>query len=230
MTAGLETVMSAVADGSRRVILQRLAHGPATTGQLADLLPMSRPAASQHIKVLQEAGLVRTTLAGRHRWHHLNTEALGVISDWARRTAAIGRAAPRLRPDGRPEPPIPEGETMIQPVSYVELNSPDLEATTAFLSAAFGWRPQPFAAPDYLVAAHGDVAGVDTGIMPSRDGRPRAIPVIRVEEMDASLDRVRANGGTVVVEPFTIPGVGHGCYVTDPAGLLIGLHAYDADA
>ncbi|GAA1372085.1 VOC family protein [Catellatospora chokoriensis] len=119
---------------------------------------------------------------------------------------------------------------MIQPISYVELNSPDLDATSSFLSAAFGWRPQPFAAPDYLVAAHGDAAGVDTGIMPSRDGQPRAIPVIRVEEMAAAIERVRRHGGTVVVEPFTITGVGQGCYITDPAGLLIGLHAYDAAA
>ncbi|MEX2652396.1 MAG: hypothetical protein WD473_08150 [Acidimicrobiia bacterium] len=39
-----------------------------------------------------------------------------------------------------------------------------------------------------------------------------------------------ANGGTIVVEPFTIPGVGHGCYFTDPAGLIAGLHQYDPDA
>ncbi|MBV1853813.1 VOC family protein [Catellatospora tritici] len=119
---------------------------------------------------------------------------------------------------------------MTQPVTYVELNSPDLEATSAFFTATFGWRPQPFAAPDYLVAAHGDGPGVDTGLMLSRDGQPRAIPVIRVESLPEAMDRVRANGGTVVVAPFTIAGVGHGCYLVDPAGLLIGLHAYDAAA
>jgi uncharacterized protein len=38
------------------------------------------------------------------------------------------------------------------------------------------------------------------------------------------------HGGTVVVEPFTIPGVGRGCYFTDPSGLIVGLHENDPDA
>jgi predicted enzyme related to lactoylglutathione lyase len=112
------------------------------------------------------------------------------------------------------------------PVSYVELSSPDLPASAAFFAAVFGWRAQPFAAPDYLVAPRGDAPGVDTGLMPSRDGQPRAVPVIRVEALDPVLEREAANGGWVAVEPFTIEGVGRGCYVLDPAGLLVGLHEY----
>jgi predicted enzyme related to lactoylglutathione lyase len=119
---------------------------------------------------------------------------------------------------------------MTQPVSYLELNSPDLAATAGFFAEVFGWQPQPFAAPDYLVAPHGETPGIDTGLMPSRDGQPRAIPVIRVDDLEGALERVSANGGKVVVDPFSIDGVGRGCYVVDPAGLLIGLHAYDRDA
>ncbi|MEU1595933.1 VOC family protein [Streptomyces sp. NPDC005708] len=119
---------------------------------------------------------------------------------------------------------------MNQPVTYVEPNSPDLQATNRFLSDVFGWQFQPFAAPDYLVAPHGDGPGIDTGVMPSRDGQPRAIPVIRVTDLEDSLERVTAGGGTVVVEPFTLPGVGRGCYILDPAGLLIGLHAYTTES
>ena len=59
---------------------------------------------------------------------------------------------------------------MTQPVSYVEINSPDLPRSAAFLSAVFGWEPQPFSAADYLVAPHGDAPGVDTGLMASLDG------------------------------------------------------------
>jgi predicted enzyme related to lactoylglutathione lyase len=95
---------------------------------------------------------------------------------------------------------------MSQPVSYVEFNSPELEVTNAFLSDLFGWQFQPFAAPDYLVAPHGDA----------------------LADLDAALELVADHGGTVAVQPFTIPEVGRGAYILDPTGLVIGLHAYDA--
>ena len=53
--------------------------------------------------------------------------------------------------------------------------------------------------------------------------------MVRVPDLDAAAAAVRAHGGQVVVEPFTVAGVGRGCYIMDPAGVLIGLHAYDAD-
>ena len=115
---------------------------------------------------------------------------------------------------------------MTLPVSYVELNTPDLASSTRFFEDVFGWQLQPFAAPDYLVAPHGSAPGVDTGLLPSRDGQPRAVPVIRVDDLEGAMASVARHGGTVVVEPFTVEGVGRGCYVVDPAGLLIGLHAY----
>ncbi|GIF97792.1 ArsR/SmtB family transcription factor [Catellatospora citrea] len=103
VVAGLDEILNAVADGTRRAIVQRLAHGPATTGQLAELVPMSRPAVSQHIKVLQEAGLLRTTLIGRHRWHQLDTGALAAVENWAHRIAQIARTAPELRLPAAPD-------------------------------------------------------------------------------------------------------------------------------
>jgi hypothetical protein len=119
---------------------------------------------------------------------------------------------------------------MQAPVTYLELNTADLDASKQFFSSVFGWSPQPFAAPDYLVAPHGDGPGIDTALLPSRDGQPRAVPVIRVPELDAVLASVDKEGGTVVVPPFAIGGVGRGAYITDPTGLLIGLHMYDATA
>jgi DNA-binding transcriptional ArsR family regulator len=83
MKPDLDVVLAAVADRSRRILLQRLAHGPATTGQLAELLPMSRPAVSQHLKVLQDADLVHTQVRGRHRWHELAPGPLAAIQRWA---------------------------------------------------------------------------------------------------------------------------------------------------
>lgn len=119
---------------------------------------------------------------------------------------------------------------MTQPVSYVEINSPDRERSARFMSQVFGWQFRPFADPGYLVADHGDAEGVDTGLMASSDGQPRAIPVIRVPSLAQAGAAVEGAGGVVVVPVFTIAGVGRGCYVTDPAGVLFGLHEYDPDA
>lgn len=118
---------------------------------------------------------------------------------------------------------------MTQPVTYLEINSPDVERSAAFFGAVFGWQFQPFAAPDYLVAA-GAAGGIDTGLLPSRDGAARAIPVIRVASVDRAAVAAVAQGGSVAVPTFTIAGVGRGCYVSDPTGVLIGLHEYDPQA
>lgn len=119
---------------------------------------------------------------------------------------------------------------MTMPVTYVEINSPDLERSAAFMAEVFHWPLSTFADPGYLVSAAGDGPGVDTGLMASADGAPRAIPVIRVPSLQAMQIAVEEHGGTVVVEPFVIAGVGRGCYVVDPAGVLLGLHEYDVDA
>ena len=78
----LTETMKALADPSRRRQLERLASGPATSGQLAGLLAMSRPAGSQHLAVLVDAGLVRTTPAGRQRWHTLEPDRLYRTRAW----------------------------------------------------------------------------------------------------------------------------------------------------
>jgi DNA-binding transcriptional ArsR family regulator len=67
-----------VGDRTRRTILLRLAERPQAVGELADQLPVSRPAVSQHLKVLKEAGLVDDDAAGTRRIYRLNE--VGVIA------------------------------------------------------------------------------------------------------------------------------------------------------
>jgi len=74
--------MRALADPSRRLQMMRLAQGPATSGQLAALLSMSRPAGSQHLAVLVGAGLVDTTPSGRQRWHRISPDRLHRAQGW----------------------------------------------------------------------------------------------------------------------------------------------------
>lgn len=65
-----------MADRTRRSIVERLAHGPCAVGELARDLPVSRPAVSQHLKVLKRAGLVHDCPEGTRRVYHLNPSGL----------------------------------------------------------------------------------------------------------------------------------------------------------
>jgi len=119
---------------------------------------------------------------------------------------------------------------MTQPVTYVELHSPDLEVSVHFFTEVFGWDPQPFASQDYLVSPAGSTHGIDAGLLVARDGAPRTVSVINVVSLDETVKQVTVHGGRVVVEPFAISGVGRGCYITDPTGLLVGLHENNPEA
>jgi DNA-binding transcriptional ArsR family regulator len=71
----------ALADGTRRAIVSRLADGPQAVGQLAAGLPVSRSAVSQHLKVLKDAGLVSERAAGTRRLYRLNPTAVAALRD-----------------------------------------------------------------------------------------------------------------------------------------------------
>jgi DNA-binding transcriptional ArsR family regulator len=72
----------ALGEPTRRAIFERLAQGPAAVGQLAAGLPVTRPAVSQHLKVLKEAGLVSETPEGTRRIYRLDPRGIGAMRDW----------------------------------------------------------------------------------------------------------------------------------------------------
>ncbi|MFC5338408.1 ArsR/SmtB family transcription factor [Leucobacter denitrificans] len=78
----LSLVFAALADATRREILSRLAEGPATVGEVAAPFEMSAPAISQHLKVLERAGLVTRTVHAQWRTLSLQTEPLDEASAW----------------------------------------------------------------------------------------------------------------------------------------------------
>ena len=89
---------SALADGTRRTIVSRLADGPQAVGQLAAGLPVSRSAVSQHLKVLKDAGLVSERAAGTRRVYRLNPTAVAALRDqldtfWQRALASYVEVA-----------------------------------------------------------------------------------------------------------------------------------------
>lgn len=74
--------LAALADPTRRSIFERLAHNPSPVGALARGLPVSRPAVSQHLKVLKEAGLVTDTPEGTSRIYRIDPSGIGAIRQW----------------------------------------------------------------------------------------------------------------------------------------------------
>lgn len=70
---------AALADGTRRTIFKRLAAGPMSVGELADGLPVSRPAVSQHLKVLRCAGLVADRRMGTRRLYQVNPSGVAAL-------------------------------------------------------------------------------------------------------------------------------------------------------
>jgi DNA-binding transcriptional ArsR family regulator len=95
-TPDLDEIFGALADPRRRAVLGRLAQGPATAGQLAELFPVSRAAVSQHLAVLRRAGLVRTTPAGRQVWYALAGGPAIEAGHWLTRLAERWSDAPTL--------------------------------------------------------------------------------------------------------------------------------------
>ncbi len=85
----MEAVLRALADDSRRTILEALAGGPATAGELAALLPIARPGVSRHLRVLREAGLVEVHQEAQRRIYGLRPEPLAEVDEWLNRYRAL---------------------------------------------------------------------------------------------------------------------------------------------
>src|SRR4051812_24627861 len=73
---------AALADPTRREVFERLAGGPRSVGELAQHLPVSRPAVSQHLKVLKAAGLVVDRADGARRVYQIDPQGLGQVRAW----------------------------------------------------------------------------------------------------------------------------------------------------
>jgi len=77
-------VFNAVADSHRRQLLDALALGEATVGELVDTVGLAQPQVSKHLGVLRAVGLTAVRVDGRHRWYRLNGPALKPVADWVR--------------------------------------------------------------------------------------------------------------------------------------------------
>jgi DNA-binding transcriptional ArsR family regulator len=97
--------LTALGDPTRRTIFERLADHPRAVGELAGDLPVSRPAVSQHLRVLKDAGLVTERREGTRRLYRLDPDGLGELRDyfddfWTEALAGFKAAAEHERRNG----------------------------------------------------------------------------------------------------------------------------------
>jgi DNA-binding transcriptional ArsR family regulator len=76
------SALAALADPTRRTIFERLRAGPRAVGEIADGLPVTRPAVSQHLAVLKAAGLVKDQADGTRRVYEIDPKGLAAIRAW----------------------------------------------------------------------------------------------------------------------------------------------------
>jgi DNA-binding transcriptional ArsR family regulator len=115
-SADIDRLLHALADPTRRRIVEQLGRGPASVTTLAAPLPMSLPAVVQHLQVLERAGLVSTDKVGRVRTCHLDPRRLQTVEawisarrhTWERRLDRIGEVLAEPAPGGEPERPLEE--------------------------------------------------------------------------------------------------------------------------
>ena len=120
-TDQLDLIFGALADPTRRSILSRLTHGEATVAELAAPFRVSQPAVSQHLKVLERAGLITRTRRATARLSHLRAEPLreatvwlaGYREYWEESFERLDELLERLQPDesDRSQPGDPAGRS-----------------------------------------------------------------------------------------------------------------------
>lgn len=82
VTYSPEATFSALADPTRRAVLDLLRQGSQPAGRIAQAFPVSRPAISKHLRLLRRAHLVQEHRQGRHRFYHLNPAPLQAVDSW----------------------------------------------------------------------------------------------------------------------------------------------------
>jgi DNA-binding transcriptional ArsR family regulator len=87
----MDAVLQALADPSRRTMLEILRSHPATAGELSEALPIARPGVSRHLRVLREVGLVDVRQDAQRRIYTLRPEALVEVDDWLEPYRALWR-------------------------------------------------------------------------------------------------------------------------------------------
>jgi len=125
--------------------------------------------------------------------------------------------------------PMQHDRAPFNAVAHFAINADDVERARGFYETVFGWRFHAWGPPNFfMIQAGGPPEG-------SLQGRRELVPgartigyecTVSVEDIAATLDAVRAAGGTIIMEPVTIPTVGDLAFVQDTEGNVVGVMRY----
>jgi DNA-binding transcriptional ArsR family regulator len=93
VTYSAETTFYALADPTRRAVLDLLRRGSLPAGRIAQVFPVSRPAISKHLRLLRRAHLVQERREGRHRLYRLNPDPLRAVDSWLNQYRSFWQAS-----------------------------------------------------------------------------------------------------------------------------------------
>jgi uncharacterized protein len=158
----------------------------------------------------------------------------GTVLEPARELDEVGRFALCRDPGGavfmayEPETAEPPGPPARGHVSWNELAAHDVPAALAFYRDTFGWTEGDAMdmGPDGTYQMFNAGPNPAGGIYPIGDKpmQPAWTPYVKIDDLDAALERARAGGGSVIVEPMEVPGGDRVAVCTDPQGAMFGLH------
>jgi hypothetical protein len=116
-------------------------------------------------------------------------------------------------------------ETMMDRVTFFEFATPDVAAEKTFFEGVFGWKIAQWGDQDYwLVTTGTDKPGINGAIMPPpMDNAPRVTDTITVEDVDATIEKAKAAGATLIVEKREVPNFGWLAYMLSPTGIPFGV-------
>jgi hypothetical protein len=118
-------------------------------------------------------------------------------------------------------------------IPHFEISTNDPDKMIAFYETVFGWKVTKWEGPvDYWLINTGDPVspGIDGAFFRPNELLNGTVNTVEVDDLDAAIDKVVQNGGQVLVEKNTIPGVGYQAYCKDVEGTIFGVHQSDPTA
>jgi len=109
-------------------------------------------------------------------------------------------------------------------VVHFEIGSSNFEVSKNFYHECFGWTFELYNQMDYhLIDTGKDASGINGGFMPAEDFDQKIILTINVDNLDEKLEKIVELGGSVIMPPQEIPGVGRLAYFKDPLDTIMGM-------